>query len=91
MPSAHTWIRPAERIWSSPGLCSLHGSRRRPTARRACRRFCQPAGLISATSLAKALGLVVKNAVRPLDNPLANGVTVETTYRSERRLFGRKG
>jgi hypothetical protein len=47
--------------------------------------------LISATSLAKDLGLAVKNAIRLLDSLVAAGVAVEVTHRSKRRLFGLKG
>jgi hypothetical protein len=47
--------------------------------------------LLSATTLAKGLGLAVKNAIRLLDSLLAAGVAVEVTHRSKRRLFGLKG
>ncbi len=47
--------------------------------------------LLSATTLAKCLGLAVKNAIRLLDSLLAAGVAVEVTHRSKRRLFGLNG
>jgi hypothetical protein len=46
--------------------------------------------LISATSLAAALGLAIKNAIRLLDGLVAAGVAVEVTHRAKRRLFGLK-
>ena len=47
--------------------------------------------LLSATTLAKGLGLAVKNAIRLLDGLVAADVAVEVTHRSKRRLFGLKG
>ncbi|MBV8591219.1 MAG: hypothetical protein JO212_14395, partial [Acetobacteraceae bacterium] len=47
--------------------------------------------LLSASTLAKGLGLAVKNAVRLLDGLVAAGLAVEVTHRSKRRLFGLKG
>jgi hypothetical protein len=46
--------------------------------------------LVSATSLAGALGVAVKTAIRLLDGLLEDGVVVEVTHRSKRRLFGLK-
>jgi hypothetical protein len=47
--------------------------------------------LLSATTLAKGLGLAVKNAIRLLDGLVAADLAVEVTHRSKRRLFGLKG
>ena len=47
--------------------------------------------LLSASTLAKGLGLAVKNAIRLLDGLVAAGLAVEVTHRSKRRLFGLKG
>ena len=44
--------------------------------------------LISATSLASALGISVKNAIGLLDSLVAAGAAVEVTHRAKRRLFG---
>jgi hypothetical protein len=46
--------------------------------------------LISATSLAPALGISVKNAIGLLDSLVAAGAAVEVTHRAKRRLFGLK-
>ena len=47
--------------------------------------------MLSATTLARILGIAVKNAVRILDEPLAAGTAIEVTHRSKRRLFGPRG
>jgi len=47
--------------------------------------------LISATSLAPALGISVKNAIGLLDSLVAAGAAVEVTHRAKRRLFGLPG
>jgi len=48
------------------------------------------APLLSATTLAAALGVAVKTAIRLLDFLVAAGIAVEVTGRSKRRLFGLK-
>jgi hypothetical protein len=47
--------------------------------------------LISATTLANALGMSIKSACVLLDEFCANGVAIEVTHRSARRLFGLSG
>jgi len=47
--------------------------------------------LLSATTLARGLGLAVKNAIGLLDGLVAGGVAVEVTHRAKRRLFGLAG
>ncbi len=47
--------------------------------------------LLSATTLAGAIGMSVKCATELLDRFVAADVAVEGTHRSARRLFGRKG
>ncbi len=47
--------------------------------------------LLSATTLARGLGLAVKNAIGLLDSLVIAGVAVEVTHRAKRRLFGLKG
>jgi hypothetical protein len=49
------------------------------------------APVISATSLARILGIAVKNALRLLDELCAAGIAIEVTHRSKRRLFGLNG
>jgi hypothetical protein len=47
--------------------------------------------LLSATSLARALGIAVKNATAILDALVRQDVAVEVTGRAARRLFGLRG
>jgi hypothetical protein len=47
--------------------------------------------LLSATSLAQALGIAIKNAGAILDALVRDGVAVEVTGRAARRLFGLRG
>jgi hypothetical protein len=47
--------------------------------------------LISATTLAGALGMSIKSATVLLDHFRAEGIAVEVTHRSARRLFGLAG
>jgi hypothetical protein len=49
------------------------------------------APLLSATTLAAAIGMSVKNAIALLDGFLAAGIVVEVTHRAKRRLFGLEG
>ncbi len=49
------------------------------------------APVLSATTLARILGIAVKNAIRILDELVAAEIAVEVTHRSKRRLFGLKG
>jgi hypothetical protein len=44
--------------------------------------------VISAATIARILGIAVKNAIRLLDEVCAAGIAVEVTYRSKSRLFG---
>src|SRR5580692_870414 len=49
------------------------------------------APLISATSLAKGLGMAAKNALELLTGFCADEIVIEVTHRSKRRLFGLVG
>ncbi len=49
------------------------------------------APVMSATSLARILGIAVKNAIRILDELQAAEIAIEVTHRSKRRLFGLAG
>jgi hypothetical protein len=49
------------------------------------------APLISAPSLATGLGMAMKNALELLDGFCADGIAIEVTHRSRRRLFGLAG
>jgi hypothetical protein len=46
--------------------------------------------VVSATSLAAALGMAIKNAAALLDGFVERGIALEVTHRSKRRLFGLK-
>jgi hypothetical protein len=48
------------------------------------------APLVSATSLAAALGIATKNATRLLEGFVVLGIASEVTHRSKRRLYGLK-
>jgi hypothetical protein len=47
--------------------------------------------LVSATTLARGLGLAVKTAIGLLESLVTAGVAVEVTHRAKRRLFGLVG
>ena len=49
------------------------------------------APVLSATTLARVLGIAVKNAIRILDTLVAADIAIEVTHRSKRRLFGLQG
>jgi hypothetical protein len=49
------------------------------------------APVLSATTLARILGIAVKNAIRILDDLATAEIAVEVTHRSKRRLFGLHG
>ena len=49
------------------------------------------APLVSARSLAAGLGMAMKNALELLDGFCTDGIAIEVTHRSKRRLFGLAG
>jgi hypothetical protein len=49
------------------------------------------APVLSATTLARILGIALKNALRILDALVAAGIAIEVTHRSKRRLFALAG
>lgn len=49
------------------------------------------APVLSATTLARILGIAVKNAIRILDEPVTAEIAIEVTHRAKRRLFSLKG
>jgi hypothetical protein len=49
------------------------------------------APVLPATTLARVLGIAVKNAIRILDTLVAADIAIEVTHRSKRRLFGLQG
>jgi hypothetical protein len=66
-------------------------ARRRQSRAPAAVDILAAAPLISATSLAGALGMAVKNAAALLEEFRAGGIAVEVTHRSKRRLYGLAG
>jgi hypothetical protein len=78
-----------ERAWFSARRAV---ARRRSNSRAAAAiDMLAAAPLISATSLATGLGMAVKNALELLTGFCADGITIEVTHRSKRRLFGLAG
>ena len=77
-----------ERAWFC-ARTSVAGRRRDSHAAAAVDRLAA-VPLLSATSLAAALGIALKNAVRLLDGLVNTAIAVEVTHRSRRRLFGLK-
>lgn len=75
-----------ERAW----LAARHAiiGRRRTSHATAAVDLLAAAPVISATSLARILGIALKNAIRLLDQLCDAGIAVEVTHRSKRRLFG---
>ena len=67
------------------------GGRRKTSYAAAAVDVLAAAPVISATSLARILGIAVKNAIRILDDLQAAEIAIEVTHRSKRRLFGLKG
>ncbi|HTT78540.1 MAG TPA: hypothetical protein VMF86_02570 [Stellaceae bacterium] len=49
------------------------------------------APVLSATTLARILGIAIKSAIRILDALVATEIAIEVTHRSKRRLFGLQG
>jgi hypothetical protein len=82
-------LRDLERAWFAAR--SAITGRRRDSHAAACVDVLAATPLVSATSLAAGLGVAVKTAIRLLDGFVADGVAVEVTWRSKRRLFGLKG
>ncbi|MBN9560403.1 MAG: hypothetical protein J0H14_06675 [Alphaproteobacteria bacterium] len=65
--------------------------RRRTSRAAAAIDLLAAAPLLSATTLAQGLGMAVKNAAALLDQFHADGIAVEVTHRSKRRLYGLAG
>jgi len=78
-----------ERAWFA-ARASVAGRRRNSHATEVV-DLLAAAPLVSATTLAAALDVAVKTAIRLLDGLVAAGIAVEVTRRSKRRLFGLKG
>jgi hypothetical protein len=75
-----------ERTWLSARRAVA--GRRRTSRAAAAVDILAAVPLVSATSLATGLGMAIKNATELLDRFCVEGLTVEVTHRSKRRLFG---
>jgi len=85
----HQLLRDLERRWIA--------ARRKAGGRRSTSRAAlaidvlAAAPLLSATTLARAIGMSIKSATATLDKFVAEEIAVEVTHRSARRLFGLSG
>ncbi len=85
----HQVLRDLERGWL---VARVAAAGRRSTSRAGLAiDVLAAASLLSATTLARAIGMSIKSATELLDGFLAEGIVVEVTHRSARRLFGLTG
>ena len=85
----HQVLRDLERGWL---VARVAAAGRRSTSRAGLAiDVLAAAPLLSATTLARAIGMSIKSATELLDGFLAEGIVVEVTHRSARRLFGLTG
>ena len=85
----HQLLRDLERGWLA---ARLKAAGRRSTSRAAVAiDVLAAASLLSATTLARAIGMSIKSATAMLDGFAAEEIAVEATHRSARRLFGLSG
>ena len=81
-----TLLRLLEREWVA-ARSAVRG-RRRDSHAVAAVDVMAAAPVVSATSLACGLRIAIKNAAALLDSFVAQGIAIEVTHRSKRRLFG---
>jgi hypothetical protein len=79
-------LQTLERAWFAAR--SLAGGRRSTSRAGAAIDVLAAAPLVSATSLGKALGMATQNAAHLLGRFCADGIAIEVTHRSKRRLYG---
>jgi hypothetical protein len=79
-------LQTQERAWFAAR--SLAGGRRSTSRAGAAIDILAAAPLVSATSLGRALGMATQNAAHLLDRFCADGIAIEVTHRSKRRLYG---
>jgi hypothetical protein len=85
----HQLLRDLERAWLA---ARARGAGKRSTSRAGLAvDLLAAAPLMSATTLARAIGMSIKGATALLDGFVADGIAVEVTHRSARRLFGLSG
>jgi hypothetical protein len=78
-----------ERAWFD--ACRGIAGRRKDSHDAAAVDVVAAAPMPSATTLARVLGIAVKNAIRILDMLVAANITTEVTLRAKRRLFSLQG
>ena len=78
-----------ERLWFTARRAV--GGRRSNSRAAAAVDLLAAAPLISSVTLASGLGMAVKNALELLAGFCAEGIAIEITHRSKRRLFGLAG
>ncbi|HEY1856743.1 hypothetical protein [Acidocella sp.] len=78
-------LRGLERAWRTARTLII--GRRKNSHAAAAVDLLAAAPLLSATSLAAALGIAVKNATRLLDEFCRDGIALDVTHRAKRRLF----
>jgi hypothetical protein len=81
-------LRRLERSWLAAR--NMVKDRRRGSNAAAAVDMLAAAPVVSATTLAAALGIAPKNAARLLENFTLLGIAAEVTHRSKRRLYGLK-
>ena len=79
-------LQTLERAWFAAR--NQAGGRRSTSRAGAAIDVLAAAPLVSATSLGKVLGMATQNAAQLLDRFCADGIAIEVTHRSKRRLFG---
>jgi hypothetical protein len=79
-------LQTLERAWFAAR--SQAGGRRSTSRAGAAIDVLAAAPLVSATSLGRALGMATQNAAQLLDRFCADGIAIEVTHRSKRRLYG---
>lgn len=78
-------LRGLDRSWRAARTLII--GRRKTSHAAAAIDLLAAAPLLSATSLATALGIAVKNASRLLDEFCRDGIAIEVSHRAKRRLF----
>jgi hypothetical protein len=79
-------LQTLERAWFAAR--SRAGGRRSTSRAGAAIDVLAAAPLVSASSLGTVLGMATQNAAQLLDRFCADGIAIEVTHRSKRRLFG---
>jgi hypothetical protein len=78
-----------ERAWFT--ACGAIAGRRKDSHDAAAVDVLAAAPVLSATTLARILGIAVKNAIRILDGLVKAEIAIEVAHRAKQRLFGLQG